>query len=263
MVPAMKEILQKVLPDDAWLEAAGRGLPGVRPLVGPWLRVDDTCLDQLALRDHLISESPEEVLGVLPGAEPALSELRRTIAAEASWLPGYCIVDGVLIRPDGVKLDNDLPDIAFVARACQEDFCLLEKQGDQHVLTAAALCFPASWKLAEKLGRPLTGIHVPVAGYDENIALRVQRLFDGLQVDRPIWRANALYYQDPTLHQPKKQETNRPAEYFRSEFQVLRRLPATRAIVFSIHTIVMDLARMSEWERAKLPVFEGVSPGSR
>ena len=178
-------------------------------------------------------------------------------------MPGYHTGDGAFIRPDGVNLGGELSDIEFVGRACQEDFCLLEKQRDQHVLTAAALCFPARWKLAEKLGRPLTGIHVPVAEYDENIARRVQRMFDGLQVGRPIWRANALYFQDPALFQPNKPTAFEPPEYFRSEFQVLRRLPETRAIVFSIHTVVLDLARMSERERSKLPRFESATPGSR
>jgi hypothetical protein len=37
-------------------------------------------------------------------------------------------------------------------------------------LTAAILCFPASWTLAEKLGRPLGAIHGPVAGYDPGMA---------------------------------------------------------------------------------------------
>ena len=263
MVPAMKPILQKALPDDPWLEAAGRGLPGVRPLEGPWLKADDACHAQLELRDRLVAEKPDAVLAALPGSEAALAELRQLVAAEASHLPGYQLAGGTLIRSDGVKLGPDVPDIVFLGRACQEDFCLLEKQGGQHVLTAAALCFPASWKLSEKLGRPLTGIHVPVPEYDENVARRVQRLFDGLHVDRPIWRANALFYQDPTLHQPKKQKSGEDSVYFRTEFQVLRRLSGSRAIVFSIHTVVLDLARLTDRERSKLPVFENVSRGSR
>jgi hypothetical protein len=56
----------------------------------------------------------------------------------------------------------------------------MERRGDEHVLTAAVLCFPASWHLADKIGRPLTTIHVPVKVYDETLARRVQRLFDGV-----------------------------------------------------------------------------------
>ena len=200
---------------------------------------------------------------MLPGSEDALAELRQVVSIEASHLPGYRLESGTLFRSDGVALDPEVSDIEFVGRACQEDFCLLEKQGEQHVMTAAALCFPASWRLSAKIGRPLTGIHTPVAEYDENIARRVQRLFDGLQVDRPIWRANALLYQNPALHQPQKHEFCKYSGYFRTEFQVLRRLPATKAIVFSIHTVVLDLARMSDRERSRLPNVGVVSPESR
>jgi len=259
MVPAMNTVLQEKLPDDAWLEAAGRGLPGVRPLDGHWLISDDAGAAQLALRDRLVAERPDEVLAMLPGSDAALTELRKLVAKEASSLQGYRSETGELIRPDGVKLDNELPDILFLGRACQEDFCLLEKQGDQHVLSAAAICFPANWKLAEKLGRPLTDIHAPVSAYDENVARRVQRLFDGLQAGKPIWRANGLYYHDPALHQPHKTQAGGAPGFFRSERQVLLRLPATQAIVFSIHTVVLDLSRMSDREISKLPPCEVVS----
>ena len=78
----------------------------------------------------------------------------------------------------------------------------MEKQGPEHVLTGACLCFPASWALSEKLGRPLIGIHRTVPVYQEDLARRVQRMFDVIRVDQPLWRMNALVYANPALHQP-------------------------------------------------------------
>lgn len=127
----------------------------------------------------------------------------------------------------------------------QEDFCLLSKSGDEHVLDAAVLCFPASWRLAEKIGRPLSAVHDPVAEYDAGLARRVQRLFDGVQAGRPLWRFNVLYYDDPALFQPRSAQMPRPlshartAPFIRSERQCILRLPRTRAVVFSIHTYVI------------------------
>ena len=140
-----------------------------------------------------------------------------------------------------VALNGDPMPVA--ARLVQEDLCLHEKQDDEHVLTAGVMCFPASWTLAEKVGRPLTGVHGPVDEYDENLAKRVQRLFDGVKEKKPMWRANLLRYDDPTLHQPREEGNPRPvgtdqSPYERSERQTLFRLPVSRAVVFAIHTVV-------------------------
>ncbi|MDQ7071844.1 MAG: DUF3445 domain-containing protein, partial [Rhodobacterales bacterium] len=153
-------------------------------------------------------------------------------------------------RPDGqvIALDRSDP-LGALAKLVPDDFCLLQKRpagsGNEHVLTGALLCFPASWSLDEKFMQPLTFIHVPVASYDASIAKRVQRLFDGVQPARPLWRFNALWYDDATLHQPRRSDAKRiapdpdSAPYFRSEKQCILRLPKTQAVVFSIHTFVL------------------------
>lgn len=88
-------------------------------------------------------------------------------------------------------------------------------------------------------------MHFPVKEYDDNIARRVQRLFDGLQINRPVWRFNALYYEDPNLFQPRSvtQPRRKPApnkvKYFRSERQTIIKLPQSGAIIFGIHTFVV------------------------
>jgi hypothetical protein len=95
--------------------------------------------------------------------------------------------------------------------------------------------------------RPLSIIHEPVEEYDDNITRRVQRLFDGLQVGRPLWRFNALVYADAELFQPRKmlerreKPTQNKAKYMRSERQTLMRLPRTKAVVFGIHSFVTKL----------------------
>jgi hypothetical protein len=130
-----------------------------------------------------------------------------------------------------------------LGRLVQEDLCLMDSVGGEHVLTGAVLCFPASWTLAQKIGRPLSDIHMPVPSYDEGITRRVQRMFDAIRPEQPLWRANALLYDDPTLFQPRREGVPRPRPvektYLRSERQCLLRLPETRAVVFTIHTFVL------------------------
>lgn len=242
----MTEILQKGLPYDV---EAGRSLPGIAPLtLADWLMVDEAFGGQMTERARLLRDQREDVLAVTPEGAAAAQELLEYVL---SWLadhaPGYVLRNETVTRPDGVDVRLDQSDpMGTLGHLVQEDMCLMEKQGDEHVLSAAVLCFPASWRLAEKIGRPLTSIHVPVAEYDAGLARRVQRLFDGVQVDRPLWRFNALRYADPKLHQPRSRVQPSVAggadyPYLRSERQCVLRLPKTRACVFSIHTFVIDM----------------------
>ena len=159
--------------------------------------------------------------------------------------PGYHFEESRVTRPDGITVTPDPHDpLASLGNLVQEDFCLLEKRGDEHVLTGAILCFPASWTLSEKFLKPLGVIHRPVAPYDGDMARRVQRMFDAIRPEQPLWRANALFYDDPTLFAPlaEAQPHAAPspdARYLRSERQSLVRLPKSRAVVFSIHTYMV------------------------
>ena len=243
----MPPILQSNLPFAPWMDPRTSRLPGILPLkVGHWTLQDDAFAGQMAERDCLIAASPILVHALQPRAMPAAQELYATLMETLSTRPGYEITPHQICRPDGVivPLDPDQP-LLTLGRLFQEDFCILEQTDAEHILTAAILCFPASWTLAQKLGRPMTEIHIPIDTYTPDIARRVQRLFDAIRPDQPLWRANSLIYDDPTLHQPRLEGVRRPRPvlktYARSERQCLIRLPQTRAVVFAIHTYVVRI----------------------
>lgn len=243
----MTPVLQKRLPQMPWMAPATARLPGIQPVApGDWLRVDEAFEGQMAERDRLIAQSPDRVHGLMPAAAPAAQELLDRVLAELPALGDYIVGRGAVIRPDGVAvaLDRAAP-LLTLGRLVQEDFCIHTRAGAEHAMTGAILCFPASWTLAQKLGRPLTGIHSPVAVYDAGLAARVQRMFDAVRVDQPLWRANALLYEDPALHQPRLEAERRPKPaartYLRSERQCLVRLERTQAVVFSIHTTIVHV----------------------
>ncbi|MEO1363719.1 MAG: DUF3445 domain-containing protein [Pseudomonadota bacterium] len=242
----MTAILHHHLPDDM---RTTRALPGIRPETGPWLRVDEAYGAQMVRREALLQAQADDVLYLEEAARPAAEELLALVLSELPAL-GYGIKNDSVCCPDGRQVDVDVTaPMRTLGRLCQCDFVLMEKRAAQHVLTGAVLCFPASWRLREKAGRPLTDIHVPVAEYDRDVARRVQRLFDGIQVGRPLWRFNQLWYQDPELYQPRSaQEPRRvgarsdTGPYYRTERQTLLRLPQSRAVVFAIHTLVLARA---------------------
>lgn len=251
-------ILQDRLPHLPWIDPRTRRLPGILPVEGQdWLRLDEAYAPQMALRDRLIAAQPDVVHALLPQARVAADEL---YAAVLDWLrtaPGFTFGQGTITRPDGVTvlLDPDHP-LLTLGRLVQEDLCLMEREGEEFVLTGGILCFPASWSLAQKLGRPLTGIHDPVPVYDADIAKRVARLFDAIRPDQPLWRMNYLTYDDFVLHQPRREGEKRPQPtdhvFIRCERQCLLRLPVTRAVVFTIHTYVVDASTVTPDELAAL-----------
>ncbi|MEM1350976.1 MAG: DUF3445 domain-containing protein [Pseudomonadota bacterium] len=239
----MVEILHNSLPPDLQPD---RPLPGVQPLAADgWLSVDEAYAAQMAYRRKLLRSKREEVLWFMPEASDAVSELFHTALSLMPAL-GFGISTRHIFCPDGAEVDRDADHgLAVLGASFQQDLCIMQKLGDEHVLTAAVLCFPASWRLSEKAGRPLTAIHNPVDSYDAALAKRVQRLFDGVQPGRPLRRNNFLYYADPDLFQPRSEVgavRERPEPgigYIRAERQCIVRLPKTAAVVFSIHSFVV------------------------
>lgn len=255
----MEPVLHERLPNDLWTGPGFGRLPGTAPLApGDWLRLDEASAAQLALRDRLIATRSAEVTAARPGAQAAVEELLATVLAELQRLPGYAIRARQIGRPDGATVPlGGAPALATLGRLVPVDFCLLLPGPDGHVLDAAVLCFPASWRLAEKLGRPLDAIHGPVAAYDAALGRRVQRLFDAIRPEAPLWRVNALHYDDPALFQPRgeaepRAEPGPDAPYVRSERQCLLRLPQSGAVVFSIQTYVVRRDALRPAEAAAL-----------
>jgi hypothetical protein len=208
-----------------------------------WLWVDDCFAAETAERARLIASRRDEVLALLPGAEPAAEELLATVGA---FMARY----GHTVRPADPR---EAPPLARLGALAQEDFCLLQPREPDgaYALTGAVLCFPAHWRLREKLGRPLGEIHDPVPGFAERLGAPVERFFRNLKVERPVWRANWTVVESPELFHPggRQPVPGLSAEdagerlWLRVERQTLRRLPATGAVVFGIRSLLEPLAR--------------------
>lgn len=256
----MTTILQERLPLAPWMEAHTLRLPGTGPIApADWLQRDDAFAAQMAYRDRLIATREAEVHALLPEARAAADELLALALAHLAEAPGYAREAGAVTRPDGVRVALDGPPLAVAGRLAQEDFCLLDKAAGEaeHRLVGAILCLPSNWTLAQKIGRPLGRIHAPVAEYDDDIARRVQRMFDMIRPGAPVMRGNVLVYSEGDLFNPRAEfARHRPAagtgRFVRVERQTILRLPETRAVAFSIHTYMVALASLTPEQRAGL-----------
>ena len=236
---------------------------GLMPLdLKDWIEPDAQCAVELKEKQRLLTERHAEVFAALPEAAPGSAE---TLALLVEHLPSRF---PELYQRSGGRLDNlatgqqwgihntPLHPLDLAGRLVQEDLCLMQRQAHTQVyhLVGASLCFPTRWRLVDKIGKPLNTIHAPIPGYAEQLATTMDKFFDRLKVERPVWRLNWALMDDPTLFQPTRSSRKRAditpenagdSIWLRIERQTLRRLPHTRDILFTIRVHVRPLAQLA------------------
>jgi len=244
-----------------YADARQRRKPGLAPLdPASWIETDEHFADQMAYRERLMAERRAVVFAETDDSRPAQVEMLDKLLANLSARPDYDVSQDKVTRPDGVvvPLDparSDDPPVITAGRLAQEDFCILEKGAEEYILTSAILCFPSRWSLAEKIGHPLTAIHGPVPDYTDDLAKRVNRVFEGVKTVLPLWRANWTVHDHAELHQPSgawRAEEGGETLYIRVERQTFMRLPETSAVVFGIRTFIDPLDSTSDEQAAAL-----------
>ena len=231
-----------------------------------WIEIDDKLLEQLARKAALLSKNREDVYSSLPGAHDAEHEVLDVLVQHLSQnFPDiYTYKEGeVSIKPTGQTYrlgDFDDAPLTLAGRLVQEDFCIIQQADESHVLSAACLCFPSSWRLADKIGKPLEQVHAPVPGYAQVLARKVNLVFDRLLPGKILWRQNWSLDEGPELHRPAPhshadwlQSGDSPVDhlFIRVERQTLRRLPKSGAVLFSIRIHTDSLSALAENPKAK------------
>ncbi|MDJ0994772.1 MAG: DUF3445 domain-containing protein [Dinoroseobacter sp.] len=245
-------------------------LPGLSPLKDQsWITSLPDLPAQLSFRAHLIETRRDEVIGSLPEAHRATQELLETCVEHLVSQDGWDVGANAVRCPGGAKVPlNSIDPLATLGRLVSEDFCILQKTAHttEYRLTAAVLCFPAYWRLADKLGQPLTGIHAPVPVYQDDLARRVNRVFEALRPENPVMRYNWGLAPIADLHTPPQAKATWPEIkqstplFLRTERQTLRRLSGSDAVVFGIRSSVSPLSGLSpKGARAMLEALDAQS----
>lgn len=107
-----------------------------------------------------------------------------------------------MFHRSGCKVSVQGPLTLVLIVPLQEDICLLMPVDGVLRLVSGAVLFPQRWHLLEKLGLDMTGIHMPVPLYEDEIGPSVNHFMHRLKVGKPVWRANWAIVDDPTLFQP-------------------------------------------------------------
>ena len=205
---------------------------------------------QLAEKAKLFDQRHGEVFAATPEGLTASREVLAMVMAHLQQHNGAA----------APTPDPNLHPLEAAARLVPEDLLLLAPRARSDeadmldwCLVAAALAFPAHWVLAEKMGRPLAGIHEPVPHYAAQLETPMDRFFTRMQVGPISHRWNwsvvttdRLFTPHRTRRAPLKPGAGIDDIYLRMESQTLRKLPESGQVLFTIRTYVEPLGRWAD-----------------
>ncbi|MDW6025062.1 DUF3445 domain-containing protein [Mesorhizobium sp. BAC0120] len=235
---------------------------GLKPLdAALWLDVDGQYETYLAEKRRIYAEIPDKVFVAEEGTQDAQHEVLHLVASHMRERFPTLVPNESPLSPNGASL-NAHPLYA-ASLLVQEDLVLMRRDEEGWRLVAASLCFPSSWSLTEKFGKPLQDIHTPVPGFGPGtrIADVIQRIFDKLQVAQPVERMNWSLQAGSALYMPlsnagRQERAERKPSHFaetdvaanafiRVERQTLRKLPKSGDVLFTIR-IYLDPMQVLE-----------------
>ena len=230
--------------------------------VADWIELDDLYDAEMAERRALLADRHGDVFAALPTSDDARREVLEVLTGHLPVrYPDWFRQDGTMLQNRLTGEDWNLAappcdPLELAGRLVQEDLCLIQPGDEGPLLTAAMLCFPSRWRLAEKIGRPLAAVHGPVPLYAERLSGPVDRFMDRVKIGHIAARLNWSVLDDPALFQTGGKyregvnqaitaENAGETLFLRVERQTLRRLPRSLAVLFTIRVHVYPLAKIT------------------
>ncbi|KAL8660684.1 MAG: hypothetical protein Q9202_006298 [Teloschistes flavicans] len=142
----------------------------------------------------------------------------------------------------------------IVGSLVQEDVCILVERADgQYYLAGGAVCSRGVWCLEERLGMPLSQIHVEygkVPHFREKLEKGVMNLFRRIQPENPVQRNTWYVIGEDAINREGftvgAGEKGMPEDnfFYKTERQTVRRLPLSGAVVFTFRTYTVPITDM-------------------
>jgi hypothetical protein len=140
-----------------------------------------------------------------------------------------------------------------------EDFAvMLRNEADgMYYFRAGVICSSLGWNVGTKIGMALKDIHKPIPDYKEKISFSMDRYFSKMPTNAPIQRGSwGLEIGKPLFMPPghpheKLRAIQKPGLtveecYLRVDWQTLRRLPLSAAIVFNFKAIFTPITEFRD-----------------
>jgi hypothetical protein len=243
--------------DPPWRGGKGGYRMGLRPIAADSWLPERIAPAERSRKESLLADPGKLVFAALEssgrGQQQTLDAVQRFVGVEgdAETLTQQPLVSAALLVPD--------------------DLCLMQRQDGDYHLTAACVCSPSYWRLAEKIGRTLDGIHQPVPTLNGKLGATMVQFFSRLPEATVFERRNWLIHMDAEFFQPRAESWpilsshDAPNLVVRSERQTLRRLDDT-TIVFTIRVSchpLGDIVGYPEAAQDLLRAFDAMDAAER
>jgi hypothetical protein len=237
-----------------------------------WLELESTYVERIRERQRLLAEHGDAVLQALPGSELACKELMEmSLQFMCARYPTYFRLDkeAMVFQNDILQTQTDLRathPLHVLFNNIPEDFALMLRDHETgfYLFRAGIICSSLGWNVATKIGMRLHEIHAPIPDYKEKMqfsmdryvphqnisytALIMLRYFAKKPTDKPIQRGSWGLEVDQPLYMPPGDPHEKLREYqmdslelsrcnLRVDWQTLRRLPLSGAIVFNFKAL--------------------------
>lgn len=228
-----------------------------------YLELTSTYKATIAQRLALHDAHPTQVLQALPGSEQACKEVMEI--ALSFYLHRHPAL--FTLSPDKRTFHNHILDTTTDLRATTPLHVLLHNVPEDFAITlrnpatglyhfrAGVICSSLGWSVATKIGLPLAAVHAPVPDYPAKLQFSMDRYFARTPTARAIqrgsWgleRGTPLFMPPGDAHEALREHQD-PAlrlddVMLRVDWQTLRRVPLSGAVVFGFRAVFTPVARL-------------------
>lgn len=146
-----------------------------------WIELESTYRERIAQREKLHEQHGNNVLNSLPGSELACRELMEMVLQFiCTRYPNQFQIDGYTLVNRILNTRTDLsttPPLIALLHNVPEDFGIMlrDETTGRYVLRGGMVCSSVGWKLGDKVGLGLPGIHKVVPDYKEKMEFSMDR----------------------------------------------------------------------------------------
>ncbi|KAJ7090243.1 hypothetical protein B0H15DRAFT_837784 [Mycena belliarum] len=218
-----------------------------------WIELESTYRTRIHERMQLFHKHGKKIIDALPGSEAACRELMEMVIQYVCvrYPRQFQLESSGIFHNKILHLCSDTKTIQplfFLLQHIPEDFLITleDKKTGLYAFRAGVSCSAVGWNVSTKIGLYLHEIHAPVPDYKEKMEFSMDRYFTKMPTDKPIQRGSwgievgqPLFAQEDDTEFQLSREGKAPPDlnisdiHLRVDWQTLRRLPQSRAIVFN------------------------------
>ncbi|KAE8146469.1 hypothetical protein BDV25DRAFT_162391 [Aspergillus avenaceus] len=229
-----------------------------------WIELENTYENRIAQRKDLYAKHGDAVLGWLPGSELACKELMEMVLQFicARYPQYFTLKDSCILHNKILGTEQDVRSkhpLEILLDNVPEDFGVMQRDEKTgcYFLRAGVICSSLGWNVRDKIGLQLHEIHGPIPDYKEKMQFSMDRFFTKMSADKPIQRGSWGLEVGQPLYMPRGDPHERFRTYqepklqlqdchLRVDWQTLRRLPLSGAIIFNFKALFTPVAEFRD-----------------